>query len=415
MKPKIIVVTDYIEGQPVAASIRYSGLMEYIAENYTVYTFNDIKYGSAPSQYATENYKYKTPDSRFTQSIQAGTKLGLDSRRGWLEQILRTKWVISIWRNYKYSGFTFKRLNPDLFTQMNRLLRTEDIRAVFVTVPDIYGLFVMDYIHRIAPHIPKIIEIRDIINHNIGDGNPKFAFRRAEHMISRLADEIVAVTRGIYQHYEQQNTNRNIHLIKNGYDEQIFRNCTYHSMDTKKKHIIVSHIGSIYKGRSIGAFIEGLLLFYQHTGVCITFNIVGVLDQQAQDELKSVDIRDAGVNIRVIGSVAHTVAASYLKETDIAVILTHKKGSEYAIPGKTFEYIGACKPILAVTEDPELYTLIHQKYGECCRHDVIDIANGLHRIMAHEYDFSDRLQYSREFQALQIMQIIDQKIMSKRA
>ncbi|MCJ8010481.1 hypothetical protein MUG84_01840 [Paenibacillus sp. KQZ6P-2] len=406
----VLVISDYIEGQPVVASVRYAGLMKYFQEKYTLVTINDMKYGSSSSYFSQINYKFTTPDSIFTQSMDENTRATKTFLRRYSEQLLRHKWMISAWRNYKYSKYKFMKMNHTLFTQLDDLLDERELAAVFVTVPDVYGLYILEYLKNKTPTLPAIIEIRDIINHDIGEGNPRFTFKRSEHRITKLADGIIAVSQGIQQYYQEQNQDLDIQLIKNGYDEQYFLDCSYKSLTPELEHLTLVHLGSIYKGRNIKAFIEGLLLFNERTGIPITLHIVGLLDQQAFDDISDVELLGSGVKVEIIGSVEHEKALALLKAADIAVILTHTKGSDYAIPGKTFEYIGACKPIIAVTQDRELVDLVHGKYGECARHDKEDIADGLMSLLRRKYDYTNRSSYSRRSQAEQVMNFIDRKI-----
>ncbi|WP_152395113.1 glycosyltransferase [Paenibacillus guangzhouensis] len=407
---KVIIISDYIEGQPVVASVRFAGLMRYFREHYELVCLSDRKYAVSASKYAGVNYTYQTAESMFTQTMNGAVKPKKSWWRARTEQLLRQKWVISSWRNYKYSQHKFNQLNQDLFEQLDDMLRSMEVAAVFVTIPEVYGLYILDYIKRKRPDIPAIIEIRDIINHNIGGGQPRLTYRRAEQKLAALADGVVAVSQGILDYYQQDYRHLDIRLIRNGYDENYFSACAYRPIEPSVEHLTFAHIGSIYKGRNIRAFIEGLKCFQHQTGIQITLQIVGLLDDQAAEDIHSVELSGSGLTIDIVGSVAHEKAVELLKRSDIAVILTHVQGSDYAIPGKTFEYIAACKPIIAVTEDRELIQLVQDHYGECVPHRKEEIAEGLARIMQREYDFSERSRFSRQSQAMQMMAFMDKKI-----
>lgn len=217
------------------------------------------------------------------------------------------------------------------------------------------------------------------------------------------------MTEGIREHYiNLSNKKLAINIVRNGYDFEKFKECNYNNNFRHKKELVFSHIGSIYKGRNIADFLKALDIFSSKTKIKITFNIVGVLDKDAYDELKFAS--HSNIKINILGTLPHLEAIEYLKKSDIAVILTHKKGSEYAIPGKTFEYIGACKPIIAVTEDKELVNLIEPLYGECAKHNPNAIAEKLIKLINSEYDFSNRKIYSREQQAIEIINMINKLI-----
>ncbi|OZB97664.1 hypothetical protein [Paenibacillus sp. XY044] len=409
MKKTMIVISDYIEDAPVVASVRYAGLMKHFMEQYRLIVVSDRKCGPMPSRYATVNYKYDTPSSTFTQTMDGGEPSGRGLKQR-LEGVLRNKWTITAWRNFKYSSYAFRRMNIRLFRELDACLEQNDVSAVFLTIPDVYGLYILEYLKRKAPEIPIMIEIRDIINHDIGEGQPRQAYRRAERMIPRLADEIVAVSQGIRQHYDLGRERPSIRLIRNGYDEELFRNCAFQRISDKICELTLAHIGSIYKGRNIRALIEGLQLFHERSGIRIKLKVVGLLDQQAARDLSNMNMTGDGVTVEIVGSVKHEAAASLLREADVAVILTHTKGSDYAIPGKTFEYIGACKPILAVTADRELMELVHGRYGICAGHHRDSVADGLTDLIGKEFDFSGRSTFSRTNQAKQLLAMIGEHV-----
>ncbi|GIO53030.1 hypothetical protein BCV73_05910 [Paenibacillus sp. SSG-1] len=408
MKNTMIVISDYTEGEPVVASVRFEGLMRHFQEQYRLVVISDGKHGARPSRFSNIHLAYASPVSSFTQTLKDGEnavrKHPLKDRA---EKLLRNKWVLSAWRNYRYSRFKFVRINPALFRQLDQLMEQQEIQAVFVTVPDVYGLYILDYIKAKCPGVPAIIEIRDIINHSIGEGHPRLTYRLAEAKLARLADGVVAVSQGIVRHYQSGTDRIPVVLIKNGFDDTQFTDCRYLPFTSgPPESLSLVHLGSIYKGRNLKSLIEGLRAYHLQSGVRIRFDLIGLLDQQAYEDLHSVDLTGIGVNVRVLGSMDHEKAVQRLKEADIAVILTHPRGSDYAIPGKTFEYIGACKPILAVTRDPELISLVDGRYGECCAHDAEAVASGMNRVIDGHYDFSDRGRYSRSRQAQCLLDFI---------
>ncbi|MEK5204713.1 glycosyltransferase [Bacillus sp. FSL R10-2789] len=394
---RMIIVSDYIEGQPVVASVRYQGIMNYLAQDREIIVINNENLGFQNSDFASVNYKYSTTKAKFTQDF---TKQDVQ-RVTVIEKILRTPFILSIWRNYKYSKSKFNKKNESLYLQIDECLDKNQVKAILVTVPDIYNLYILEYIKKKYPNIPAVVEVRDILNHSIGKGNPSHAYKKAEKMMLNYADGIIALSKGIYEHYKTISPHKNIKIIRNGYDHELLSSCQYEPL-VNKREITLAHIGSIYKGRNIKDFVQGLLKFHEETGIKVIFNIVGILDKEALEDINSME-NNEGIELNIIGTVPHKEAIQYLKECDVSVIITHKEGSGYAIPGKTFEYIGACKPILAITEDFELVSFISSKYGECAKHEASDVANKLDKIIKSEYDFSDRLEYSRKKQVEKII------------
>lgn len=228
-----------------------------------------------------------------------------------------------------------------------------------------------------------------------------------EDSIIELADNIICLSEGIYDYYKNVKNVRNIEIIKNGYNTEDFEECSYKPVMDKDK-IVFSHIGSIYGGRNIKDFIIGVDKFAIKENKKCIINLMGNLDSIALEDIESAKKHINGNSIiNILGMKSPDEALLELKNTDISVILTHKTGSEYAIPGKVFECIGACKPIIAVSEDKNLISLIHNIYGQCAKHEVDDILINIQKILNTDYNFDDRFKFSRKNQADKIENVIN--------
>lgn len=403
---KILIITDFIEGQPVIASVRYGELMNYIKYKFYTVVVNDFKYGSQNSIYSDKNFKFITTESKFTQKLDNNQNVSKSNK------LIRNNLTLFLWRNYSYSKFKFYKDNKELFKDISEYILNEKIDCIFVTVPDVYGLYIMKYLKDNFPDIPVIVEVRDIINHKIGKGNPTIVNKNAEKIIIKYSDGIIFLSDGIQYYYLNMCSNLKTKVIKNGYNSIDFNDCVYKNISPNKDKLVFAHIGSIYKGRDIKEFIKSLIKLSKLINKEVEFNIVGYLDNEALMDINEMDdLLNKNVKINIIGTISHDKAIEYLKKCDIAVILTHKKGSYFAIPGKTYEYIGACKPIIAVTEDRPLIDLIDKKYGECANHDSDDIVSKILHIIYNDYDFSDRYLFSRKNQANQIINFIEEFVM----
>jgi glycosyltransferase involved in cell wall biosynthesis len=203
-------------------------------------------------------------------------------------------------------------------------------------------------------------------------------------------------------------------VITNGYNPMDFEGCEYNPIN-EKAEIRLAHVGSIYKGRNLKDFIGALIKISKKNNIKIQFDIVGYLDNEASEDIKKIglELQETRVVVNILGTLPHKEAIKYLKQCDISVILTHKIGSEYAIPGKTFECIGACKPIIAVTKDKGLVELIDGKYGECAEHNVEQIEAKMLKLIKTEYNFEDKLKFSRESQGNNIISFIEEVVKEK--
>ncbi|QZY55339.1 glycosyltransferase [Crassaminicella profunda] len=405
---KILFISSYIENKPAIASVRYSGIMKYLSTKYQMYVINNTFLGEEKSIYAVENFKYKTNNNKYTKNLN-----NVNKKQGTIEKFLRNnKLIMNIWKYYKYNKKNFNRKNSALYSQLKRFLNENKIDIIFLTVPGIEGIYILEHLKKCFPKISCVVEIRDIINRNIDKDIPQTMLINAEKSILKNSDGIIALTDTIKRYYEGMGFTREIKVIRNGYDTEVFEDIPI--TKKQKSTVTFTHMGSIYKGRNLGDFIKALSIFSKKNNIKSILNIVGYLDLEAENDLLRTkkEIDDRMIEINKVGVVKHKEAIKYLINSDVSVILTHKNGSEYAIPGKTFEYIGACKPIIAVTTDTELVNLINGKYGECAKHDVKDIVYKLERVLHTNYDFSDKNKFSRETQVTTIVDFLE-RIMNR--
>lgn len=395
----VMIISDFVEGQPVVASVRYEQLMKHIGRKFNKTVINDREKGCNKSVYSDLNLKYSIVKSRYTQSIGKASR-----RTGLLQKVLRLPFILQLWRMYSYSEYRFRKANHELLSHVDKLLSENSMDCIFATVPDIHALYIVKHIKQRFFDIPVIVEVRDILDTKLGKGNPGLIFKRAERILCEYADGIIALSEGISEHYNLK-SKKPIEIIKNGYDLDDFKDCEYAPLDRNKEVIVFSHIGSIYKGRNLKDFIGALITVSEKLNKRIAFNIIGYLDNEALDDISCMDslISESKVRVCITGTLPHEEAVEYLKQSDVAVILTHRKGSEYAIPGKTFEYIGACKPTIAVTHDKALINLIDGRYGECSGHNAVSISEKVFKLLETEYSFSDRFRYSRKRQLIDIL------------
>lgn len=410
---EIIYLSDFIEGKSVVASVRYEQMLKYIGGKYNLIVVNDRKYGEFKSSFSKINYKFTSFSSKYSKewSTEGIKKLGL------VERILRkNKYVLSLWRNFSHSKYLFNFKNKDLYRNLYKCIGENNIKAIFVTVPDIYVLYIAENLKKMFPEIHIIVEVRDIINHNIGIGNPKYEYKKAEKTLLKISDGIITLSEDIYKYYYKKAKNSNIKIIRNGYCTQDFMDCENKIINIEKDGCLkLAHVGSIYAGRNIKSFMEALIELNHELSIKIIFNIVGFLDGKAIEDISSFEdkLRKSNIEINMTGTIPHDEAIKYLKAADIAVVLTHEVGSDYAIPGKVFEYIGSCTPIIAVTEDKGLVNLVDGKYGECAAHNSEEIMKKLLKIINTKYCFDDRFKFSRKIQAENIINFIEDTISIK--
>lgn len=176
----------------------------------------------------------------------------------------------------------------------------------------------MDYIYKKLkeefPNIRVVMEVRDIINNNIDNSVNKSILIKAEKCIGKISDIIICLSDGIYNHYNKMFPNIPCEIIKNGFSEEIFSECSYSRINNKEK-VIFSHIGSIYGGRNIKDFLIGVSKFAQKNMKICEVNLIGNMDSLAITDIEKAKkiIDSSKVKINDLGIVNHEKAVEYLK------------------------------------------------------------------------------------------------------
>jgi hypothetical protein len=78
----------------------------------------------------------------------------------------------------------------------------------------------------------------------------------------------------------------------------------------------------------------------------------------------------------------HETILQEYSTTAVNLIITHRTGSAYALPGKLFEYMGAGRPVWAITDDPILRDFIRRhRLGYLSSHDVQSVQKTLRTLV----------------------------------
>lgn len=409
MKKRLLLISDYVEGLPVVASVRYEQIARRLSEKYEIVLVHNSFYGEG-SVYAAKSFSYSSISSRYTNDFKGEVK-----RATGLEFFLRKSGLVKkIWKGYKKSRLVFDRKNKAAYVEIGRYLSQNPVDLIFATVPELEVVYVAQAIKREIGKIPIVTEVRDIIDSEIWTDIPAGIKRGAEKGLCKLSDAMIVLSRGIKEHYEPMlNRGCAIEIIKNGYETGEFEG-RCREFDAKgilnRGELRLAHIGSIYEGRNVGDLLRGLLIFARSSTVDVSISLIGHIDDAGMREIRDFEIENRGVvNVDIAGSMPHEKAVERLLKCDVAAVVTHKRGSSYAIPGKVFEYIGACKPILAVSTDGELIELVDGKYGECASHNPNAVSAKIEKMLKSSYDFSKREEFSRRAQVDSIIRFL-QKI-----
>lgn len=181
--------------------------------------------------------------------------------------------------------------------------------------------------------------------------------RAWEHRVVARSSHVVVVTpsmaarmRDDYPPFAEK-----VRVITNGYDDHAIVSAAREA----NRKLTITHVGTIINVRQPTALLNALnLLQDRHPEVaadlCIRF--VGPSDPPLRTEIAT---RKLDGLVEDLGSVSSVRSKEYMRSAD--VLLVQEFVATMAIPGKIFEYLAACRPILAlVKEDSDSAWLLRQ-------------------------------------------------------
>jgi len=270
-------------------------------------------------------------------------------------------------------------------------IEKNQIKIVLATVPGVEALSVGSRIKQKNPSVRLICEYRDIISGNIIYKSIQsrfeyFIMERMEKAAFPSVDSFLYLTEGIKNHYIQlSNQNAaasNGLVLTNGYDGELCPNQEH----KKSNRLVMNHIGHFYGSRSAVVFTEAFAeLSQEKPEIAERFSIhfIGKMDTRERLKIQKICRENNLSNIQLSAPVSHEEALRIMASSDVNLIITHQSGSEYALPGKIFEYIGAGRPILAITSDSLLTAFMaDEKLGWMCTNQPCEIKSCLENIYA---------------------------------
>jgi len=282
------------------------------------------------------------------------------------------------------SKFGRKVIYPILGTVAGLIILLQNRQLhVVSTIPEIEVLLIGSTLKALFPsRVQLTLEVRDPFS-----TNPLYPWgrlkRRAYLALERLLlkgpDRIIFLTSRISDLYDKhfgpwmQSKKRAV--ITNGYDPTDFQARRLRA----NSKLRLTHVGNFYGSRNPILFLAHLAAYIKSGSAMLDMEIhfVGSVhgDDLAETLARLTKENDLSRYVTWRSAIPHVQAMAQIQEADVNLLITHSQGSDYAIPGKLFEYMGAQKPILALTEDPLVTDLVEQKkLGWVCRNGT-DLAS----------------------------------------
>jgi glycosyltransferase involved in cell wall biosynthesis len=233
---------------------------------------------------------------------------------------------------------------------VDELLKTEKFDAVFTTSPP-HSVHLIGQKISHKYNLPWIADFRDSWAGGVVVHEPTIIQRsqnkRRQNKVIRNANGLTVVTRGIADEFSKHVAGENkIHYIPNGFDRADFEELNKQQNDI----FTFCHIGSITQFSHPKVLFRAIrLLLNNHPELAqkIKYRFVGQsVIPNFKEMVEQYNLNDV---IEHTGYVAHAEALKYLKQADALFLIALGKKRANFIPGKTYEYLGAQKPILAIT------------------------------------------------------------------
>lgn len=274
--------------------------------------------------------------------------------------------------------------------EAKKILQSEHYDAVFSTSPP-------HSVHLIGRKIASrhslkwVADFRDEWSGGVVVHEPtplqRWLNRRWQKSVVQKADAVISVTPGIERAlriFDPENEGK-FHLIPNGFDRDDFP----HRPGPKKgDRFVFCHCGSITRFSNPEPFLKGFALAIEkHPQLRhkVSIRFVGYDATGVFPQLVSALGLDSFVEY--IGYQTHRQALQYLMQADALVLIALGKEQASFIPGKTFEYIAAQKPILAISNVRDTLSFL-QKLNL----SVIQDKGNFERIASRIKDLVDRPQ-----------------------
>ena len=241
-----------------------------------------------------------------------------------------------------------------------------------------------------------------------------------EKSVLESAHAITSVTEyDIREDYSNKVSNKDkFYYIPNGYDEDDYSKYFKDELiNTKDKKFNIVYLGTVGEERiPLGLFKAVKLL--DHNNIihpekfCITF--VGHVEPATIESYKAQQIEKY---IKLISYIPHSEVFKYLRKATVLLLLIYNaKNNMGHVPGKLYEYLRACKPILTFgPEEGEVADILTKtKRGEVIAYKNIDktyntLINFIHDFNLGNKKFSKCLKnlemYNRKFQTEKLVEI----------
>jgi glycosyltransferase involved in cell wall biosynthesis len=299
-------------------------------------------------------------------SLDSGQKSRFSLPKRAFHTAMRTYWKWG--RSYLCIPDQYITWLPFALAKAFQIHRKEPFDVVMTTAPQ-YTTFIVGWFIKRLTGKPWIVDFRDLWTGNhLRLYMPSWRARFEswlERTIIRRADHLIVVSPRMSEFVENLHTDfppERIHVITNGFDEEDFPNVK--AMTSPGDYFTITYTGRLDSHRTAKHFLcaVGELLneraSYRQT---MRINLFGKVHPDEQQNLQSViDKYHLAPIMNFVPYIKYREALlAQATSTVNLLILDHSSHNcDLVIPGKTFEYLAAGRPILALVQDGDCKQII---------------------------------------------------------
>lgn len=238
---------------------------------------------------------------------------------------------------------------PFALRQARRIIRNHGIDTVLVTVPPFSSLMIGTVLKSDFPRVRLISDFRDewfqfhlsvFAFHNnsytlLRAREVESAAVQASDLVLSVVPSIIGQMRG---RYPDQPPSK-FRVIYNGFDPDLV--AAFRPRPHGTQEVVVTFVGTIYGPSTLRYYLDALDGLPQETRARFKTRLIGRIAEEETATIESAQSR-----IEVLGFMSQADTFRMMEESDF-LLLTMTDAS--CITGKFFDYIGTCKPMLALT------------------------------------------------------------------
>lgn len=367
MEKKILILTNFFTPGVEMAAVRLKSITKYLKKmgwDIFVLTKQNVNVENNDSVIKDDKIIYSKD---IIEELNNKRKLQKKANKGHADEntyggYLNFKTKVRIIAKLIYKKVHLNLWVISSYLKVRKIIKKNDIKKVMCTVPHIEMLMLGVFIKKFHKDIELIEEIRDsisinaIYNKSLNKVEQKYYYNLEKRCLKHV-DKYIFLTSNLEEIYfrEFNLKNKKVTVITNGYDKEEFLPIEY----KKNEVMTVSHIGTFYGTRNPLEFLKAISKLKEKLNINIRVNLIGkFFDDDIKLEVLKL-IESCNLDVVIKDYVSHEEALIIEQKSDFNLIITHKNAeSSYALPGKVFEYIGANRPIIAITNDELLIKLI---------------------------------------------------------